>query len=75
LKFPTIDQALDAVDMLANVPGSVGAAAGLVNIVVDMFTSPRDQDTLKARYEEVKARTDAALDRLDQAIVDAKKSD
>lgn len=74
MKFPTIEQALAAVDMLEGAGGTVGAAAGLVGMVADMFTSPRDQNTLKARYAEVQANTDAALDRLDQAIVDAKGS-
>jgi hypothetical protein len=74
LKFPTLDQALAAVDALESMGGTVGAAAGLVGIVADLFDNPKDQQALKDRYAEQKARTDAALDRLENAI-DAAQAD
>jgi hypothetical protein len=73
LKFPTLDQALTAVDALSEMGGAIGSAAGLVNIVADLFDNPKDQAALQARYAEQKAKTDAALDRLDAAIDEAER--
>lgn len=73
MKAPTLQEALDAIGMLATVTGhgeTVKAATGLVGIVVDLFDDPKDQAELKGAYAAARDRTDEALDRLDTAIAD-----
>lgn len=77
MKLPTLQEARNAIGALATITGhgeTVKAADQLVGIVIDLFDDqPADQATLKGDYEEAKARTDAALDRLDTAIAERQR--
>lgn len=71
MKLPTLEQAAAAIDALAGAGQTVAAARDLVEIVTDLFADkPADQFELRARYKEARARTDAALDNLDEAIAE-----
>lgn len=77
MKLPTFDQARDAIEALAKLTpagASIAAAADLVQIVADLFTDLPDQrEALQEKYREARRATDAAFDRLDDAIAEARR--
>lgn len=68
MKLPSFETALSAISALTGAGPGIAAASGLVNVVIDLFDGePDKQEDLRAKYEQAKAGTDAALDRLDEA--------
>lgn len=69
MKLPSLEDATKAIAAISGLGPAVGAATGLVNIVVGLFDGkPKDQAELQKVVDEAYKRAENALDNLDAAL-------